>query len=264
VGESAEYANKQGVKIALGMKTKIAALIFIGSMMLLRADQLVERVQHTLKDQGFYYGEITGEMNANLAAAIRRYQIRSGLRVSGELNTETLHSLGIDSSAPARPATKPVSPTPAAPVEPGERSPNETPNPNSASPAQPFDNAPQDQQIYPSNPVTPGTSSGGGVLAGTPFEAAPSTVQRNVVLSAQIALARRGLYHDEINGLYGPAMEFSLRAYQARTRLPVTGRLDLETLAALQLLPGARVPVFPPPRHGRPQPPVRGEWVPEY
>jgi peptidoglycan hydrolase-like protein with peptidoglycan-binding domain len=90
-------------------------------------------------------------------------------------------------------------------------------------------------------------------------------VQRNVVLSAQIALARRGLYHEEINGVFGPTMEFSLRAYQARTRLPVTGRLDLETLAALQLLPGARAPVFHPPRHGHPWPnePVRGEWVPD-
>jgi peptidoglycan hydrolase-like protein with peptidoglycan-binding domain len=239
------------------MKTRIAALIFIGSMMLMRADQLVERVQQTLKDQGFYYGEITGEMNANLTAAIRRYQIRNGLQVSGELSSETLQSLGIDSAAAARPATKSASPGPASTATPGEQS------PNAAPPAQSFGNPPQDQRIYPSNPVTPGTSSDGGVLAGTPFEAAPSTVQRNVVLSAQIALARRGLYHEEINGLYGPAMEFSLRAYQARTRLPVTGRLDLETLAALQLLPGARAPVFPP-RHGRLQPPVRGEWVPEY
>ncbi len=89
-------------------------------------------------------------------------------------------------------------------------------------------------------------------------------MQRNVVFSAQIALARRGLYHDEINGVYGPAMEFSLRAYQSRTRLPVTGRLDLETLAALQLLPGGRAPMFyPPRRRARPGPPVRGEWVPE-
>src|SRR6266481_8030135 len=242
------------------MKTKITALIFIGSMMLLRADQLVEHVQQALKDQGFYYGEISGEMNANVTAAIRRYQIRNGLQVSGELNSETLHSLGVDSSAPARPATKAVSPSPAAPVEPGEQ----PPNPNSASPAQQFNNAPQDQQIYPSNPVTPGTSSGGGVLAGTPFEAAPPPVQRNVVLSAQIALTRRGLYDEEINGLYGPAMEFSLRAYQSRTGLKVTGRLDLETLAALQLLPGARGPLFPPSHRGRPRPPVRGEWVPEY
>jgi peptidoglycan hydrolase-like protein with peptidoglycan-binding domain len=217
-----------------------------------------------LKDQGFYYGEINGETNANLTADIRRYQIRNGLQVSGELNTETLQSLGIGSSALPPTGTKPVLPGPAAPVEPAERSPSETPNPNPASPAQPFDNVPQDQQIYPSNPVTPGASSQRGVLAGTPFEAAPPPVQRNVVLSAQIALARRGLYHEEINGLYGPAMEFSLRAYQSRTRLPVTGRLDLETLAALQLLPGGRPPVFPQPRHGRPHPPVRGEWVPEY
>ena len=33
------------------MKTRIAVLIFIGSTMLMRADQLVERVQQALKDQ---------------------------------------------------------------------------------------------------------------------------------------------------------------------------------------------------------------------
>ena len=230
--------------------------------MLTRADQLVERVQHALKDQGFYYGEVTGEMNANVTAAIRRYQIRNGLQVSGELNSETIQSLGIDSSGSARPATKPASPSPAAPLKPDEQSPSESTNVTPAPPIQPFGGAPEDQQIYPSNPVAPGTSSG-GVLAGTPFEAAPPVVQRNVVLSAQIALARRGLYHDEINGVYGPAMEFSLRAYQARTRLPVTGRLDLETLAALRLLPGPRRPAFHPPRY-RPRPPVRDEWAPEY
>ena len=230
--------------------------------MLMRADQLVERVQQALKDQGFYYGEVTGEMNANVTAAIRRYQIRNGLQVSGELNSETIQSLGIDSSGSARPATKPASPSPAAPLKPDEQSPSESTNVTPAPPSQPFGGAPEDQQIYPSNPVAPGTSSG-GVLAGTPFEAAPPVVQRNVVLSAQIALARRGLYHDEINGVYGPAMEFSLRAYQARTRLPVTGRLDLETLAALRLLPGPRRPAFHPPRY-RPRPPVRDEWAPEY
>ena len=244
------------------MNTRIAALILLGSIVLTSADQLVERVQQALKDQGFYYGEVTGEMNANVTAAIRRYQIRNGLQVSGELNSETLQSLGIDSSGSARPATKPASPSPAAPLKPDEQSPSESTNVTPAPPIQPFGGAPEDQQIYPSNPVAPGTSSG-GVLAGTPFEAAPPVVQRNVVLSAQIALARRGLYHDEINGVYGPAMEFSLRAYQARTGLPVTGRLDLETLAALRLLPGPRRPAFHPPRY-RPRPPVRDEWAPEY
>jgi peptidoglycan hydrolase-like protein with peptidoglycan-binding domain len=86
-----------------------------------------------------------------------------------------------------------------------------------------------------------------------------------VVVSAQIALARRGLYRGEIDGVYGSGMELSLRAYQARTRLPVTGRLDLETLAALRLLPRARAPVYDPYRkrvRPRPGPPV-GDDVPE-
>src|SRR5439155_8231477 len=81
------------------MKNKLAALIFLGSVMVVRADQMIESVQQALKDQGFYYGEITGETNANLTAAIRRYQIRNGLQVNGELNSETLLSLGINSSA---------------------------------------------------------------------------------------------------------------------------------------------------------------------
>jgi peptidoglycan hydrolase-like protein with peptidoglycan-binding domain len=245
------------------MKAKIAALIFIGSLMLARADQMIESVQQTLKDQGFYYGEITGEMNANLTAAIRRYQIRNGLQVNGQLNSETLQSLGINSSGSAQRPARPAPPSPAAP-KPGEQSPVEGANMTPA-PVQPFPNAPQDQRVYPSNPVAPNTSLA-GVLLRTPFEAAPPDVQRNVIISAQIALAQRGLYHEEVNGVYGPAMEFSLRAYQTRTKLPVTGRLDLQTLAALRLLPQPRQPFYDPSRRRwrpPPGPPVRGEWVPE-
>jgi peptidoglycan hydrolase-like protein with peptidoglycan-binding domain len=245
------------------MKAKIAALIFIGSFMLARADQMIESVQQALKDQGFYYGEITGQMNANLTAAIRRYQIRNGLQVNGELNSETLQSLGIDSSASTQSAAKPASPLPAAP-KPGDQSPMQGANMTPA-PVHPFPNAPQDQPVYPSNPVAPDTSTT-GALARTPFETAPPDVHRNVIISAQFALARRGLYHEEVNGVYGPAMEFSLRAYQARARIPVTGRLDLETLAALRLLPQPRQPFYDPSRRlwrPPPGPPIRGEWVPE-
>ena len=244
------------------MKTKVAALIFLGICMLAQADQIIESVQQVLKGQGFYYGEITGQMSSDLTAAIRRYQIRSGLQVNGQLNSETLQSLGINSSS-SQTAAKRASPSPAL-SKPGEQSPIEGANPTPL-PAQPFTNAPEDQQVYPSNPAAPPTSAA-GVLAQTPFEAAPPEVQRNVILSAQIALARRGLYREEVNGIYGPAMEFSLRAYQARTRLPVTGRLDLQTLAALRLLPQPRQPFYDP-SHRRwrppPGPPVRGEWVPE-
>jgi peptidoglycan hydrolase-like protein with peptidoglycan-binding domain len=247
------------------MKAKVAALIFLGSVALVRADQTIESVQQALKDQGFYYGEITGEANANLTAAIRRYQIRNGLQVDGELNSETLHSLGIDSSraAAGRPAAKTTpSPSPALPdlrdQSSGEAASGTPPI------VQPFGNVPQDRQIYPANPVAPGRSP--GLFVGTPYEAAPPYVQRNLVVSAQIALARRGLYRAEIDGVYGSAMELSLRAYQARTRLPVTGRLDLETLAALRLLPRPREPVYDPLRRRmppRPGPPVGDEDVPQ-
>src|SRR6266508_5259442 len=106
------------------MKITTAAVIFMGSMVLMLADQLVESVQQALKDDGFYYGEVNGDMNANLTAAIRRYQIRNGLQVSGELNDETLRSLGIRSSGSSRPTTKPASPPPAA--VPSEPPPDET------------------------------------------------------------------------------------------------------------------------------------------
>jgi peptidoglycan hydrolase-like protein with peptidoglycan-binding domain len=245
------------------MKITTAAVIFMGSVMLLRADQLVESVQQALKNEGFYYGEVNGDMNANLAAAIRRYQIRNGLQVSGELNDETLRSLGIKSSGSSRSTTKPASPTPATGAVPGEPPSGETETASPVPPIQP--NGPQGQQVFPSNPMGP-AGSPGTVFADTPFQTAPPGVQRNVIVSAQIVLARYGLYREQIDGVYGPAMELSLRAYQARARLAVTGRLDLETLAALRLLPGARQQFYNPYRQRMrplPGPPIPGQWEPD-
>ena len=246
------------------MKVKVVALVVLGAVALVRGDQMIERVQQALKDQGFYYGEMTGETNANLTAAIRRYQIRNGLAVNGELNSETLRSLGITSSVSGQQTVK-VGPSPS----PGTSGLKEESSGETAGvapvPVQPSSSPPQDRQLYPSNPVAPGASLG-LLFAGTPYAGALPDVQRNVVLSAQIALARRGLYRGEIDGMYGPAVEFSLRAYQARTGLAVTGRFDLETLGALQLLPRPRAPVFNPFRQRvrpRPEPPVRGDWIPE-
>jgi peptidoglycan hydrolase-like protein with peptidoglycan-binding domain len=245
------------------MKAKLGAVIFLGWIALAYADQRIESVQQALKDQGFYYGEITGEPSANLTAAIRRYQIRNGLTVNGELNSETLQSLGIDSSGIARRQAKPAQTPSLGTVNRGDQSTSPVAS-ATPPPVQPFANTPQDRQFYPPNRVYPGSSPSAGLLPGTPYERAPLDVQRKVIVSAQIVLARRGLYRGEIDGGFSTAMEFSLRAYQTRTRLPVTGRLDLETLAALRLLPPPREPVYDPARRRfRPPPPVRGEWVPE-
>src|SRR5213078_592535 len=75
------------------------------------ADQTTQSVQQALADQGFYYGNATGDKSAETAAAIRRYQIRNGLQVTGELNEETLRSVNASSNSVAsasQPASKPA------------------------------------------------------------------------------------------------------------------------------------------------------------
>src|SRR2546423_8237324 len=101
----------------------------------LRADQTTAAVQRALKDQGFYYGDVNGQKTADTTAAIRRYQIRNGLQITGEIDAETLRLLGIGSSTARstpqpQPATSPVeedlrdasTPTQSAEI-PGERLP---------------------------------------------------------------------------------------------------------------------------------------------
>src|SRR5213595_3246203 len=66
-----------------------------------QADQTIRSLQQTLKDKGLYYGSVTGEKSAETAAAIRRYQIRNGLKVTGEINDETTLSLNARSNSTA-------------------------------------------------------------------------------------------------------------------------------------------------------------------
>ena len=249
------------------MKLPTAVLVLLASTGLIIADPLIENAQQALKDQGFYYGEITGSKDADTGAAIRRYQIRNGLQITGDLNDETLKSLGVDASgnrqivkasptaAPAKPDTSDLK----APLK-QEPEPEQNEGPTNPMTGQPFPQPPrQGRPPPPDESVVPNRPSEN--FAGTPLETAPPEVQRRVIASAQNILAQRGLYRGQIDGMVGPDFEFSLRAYQARVHVPVTGRLDLETLAALQLLPGGNRPVYIP--HRRPQEPVRGEWIHE-
>src|SRR5437764_6059343 len=78
----------------------VVALCVVGSV---RADQTIQSVQQALTDQGFYYGNVTGEKSAETTAAIRRYQIRNGLQVNGEINSKTLRSLNVNSNSASSP-----------------------------------------------------------------------------------------------------------------------------------------------------------------
>ncbi|MDP9292675.1 MAG: peptidoglycan-binding protein, partial [Verrucomicrobiota bacterium] len=84
------------------MKGLIVGLfIFAVSTLLAHADDQMRSVQTELKNQGFYYGAVDGQPGAETTAAIRRFQIRNGLEVTGQLNRETLASLKIGGGQPA-------------------------------------------------------------------------------------------------------------------------------------------------------------------
>ncbi|HXA09998.1 MAG TPA: peptidoglycan-binding protein [Chthoniobacterales bacterium] len=229
------------------------ALLVVGAGAL-RADQTTSAVQQALKDQGFYYGDVTGEKTADTTAAIRRYQIRNGLQITGEIDAETLRSLGVG-GAGARAAAQPRATTP----------PEEETEANSG------DTATQSAEISPPPPpagYAPQGTGGlrpeaSGVFQGTPYEIAPPDLQRHVIVGAQTLLARYGYYRSGIDGEFGPGTAVAVRTFQSRAGLVPDGRLNMETLGALGLLPGQHAPGFSVPRRrlqGRPI--YRGQWIP--
>jgi peptidoglycan hydrolase-like protein with peptidoglycan-binding domain len=236
----------------MNRKLLAIALLLLTAWSTALADPAIESAQQKLKDGGFYYGEINGKKDADTTAAIRRYQIRNGLQITGELNAETQRSLG-SSSKPAttpapRPATSPPPPPANTPGPPPPEfsedeehpAPRTTPVPRSP----PFeDDEDEDEEMLEQPPDQPQPSpriESSGLFQDTPYESAPPHVQQDVVSRAQLILLRQGYYRDEIDGVYGPAMNFALRNYQARLGLAPNGRLDVETLAALSLLPEQR------------------------
>lgn len=228
-----------------------------------RADQTTSAVQEALKEQGFYYGDVNGKKTADTTAAIRRYQIRNGLQITGEIDAETLRSLGVGSGAPRSSAQPRPS---AAPYDQGEEA--EPPTQSAeVTPQQPPANYPAAR--LPGGAYAPGPGPGpprplvaSGVFAGTPYEIAPPDLQRHVIVGAQTLLARYGFYRSGIDGEFGPGTAAALRGFQARAGLLPDGRLNMATLAALGLLPGQHAPGFRPPRPLLRRPIYRGEWVP--
>ena len=253
------------------------------------ADDQLRGVQSELKTQGFFYGDVNGQPSPETTAALRRYQIRNGLEVTGTVNKETLDALSggpkpmpqvapppapklaTPAPAPAPPAKKPptnlrkdetveqadraflereearrraadtdvnISPMPAPPTVPHD--------PSIVSPPAPLDAPGEDFPV---------------LFAHTPYATAPRSVQQGVLRRAQSILAGRGFYRDIVDGLPGLATEEALLSYQRAARLTLTGRLDLETLSRLGLLPGRGFTRGAEPPPASTQRVYRGIWV---
>lgn len=225
--------------------------LFLASALLLAtagADDRVRNVQGALKGQGFYYGEVTGMENAETTAALRRFQIRSGIPVTGKLNGETLAALGLGEKKVAAMAPPPApaadtqinpAPAPAKPGEPIKKA--AAPNPETE-----LKDVPQLRRGKPNDPSVieppaplPAAVAGAfsTMFRDTPYAAAPRDVQMGIVRRAQSFMAARRCYRGPINGVAGPATSEAIFIFQDDAALRRTGRLDPDTLAEMKLLP---------------------------
>ena len=138
-----------------------------------RADEALRKVQQSLRDQGFYYGSIDGSPGDETTQAIRRYQIRNGLAVTGQLNDETRNAVARTGTASGGAGTSPTGrgasgaapsrvPTtaPDASTVPGSRS---VPAPSSNSRDRVTGNDEPDYRLVPRQTVQPPSRGNGSI-----------------------------------------------------------------------------------------------------
>ena len=306
------------MKNLLGVMLAVGAVGWVGT---LHADEALRKVQQSLREQGFYYGPVDGAPGDETTQAVRRYQIRNGLPVTGQLDEATKRSVqqtGAEASAAGGGASGGVDtppagsgaganprgvgrsvPTPAS-TQPNRRGdaedeenqredtpyqrPSVRPAPDESNRSAPHDaeddevqaprtpsvavrpdlradpgagsvrgdprdepGAPEDRPL-PRNAVLPSARLS-ALFASTPYEFAPPPVQADVLRRAQHVLAREGFYDGPANGLPDDLTVDSLAHFQGVNRLRKTGRLDVNTLGLLRLLPG-RQSVGPREREG--------------
>lgn len=230
------------------MKRMIVHLVLaVGVAGLARADQTIQSVQQALKEQRFYYGDVTGEKSAETTAAIRRYQIRKGLQVTGEIDAETIRSLHLDShlAAGSETTSKP------AVTQPKNVRPDENAwlgqNPAPESPGK------VDRQFE----TNPG-------LSRAPDRSTLRQLKAHIVAEVQYQLGSRGYYRGRIDGRYGRRLAFAVRAFQLVAGVPPTGRLDTMTLDALGVSDANLAYLEPVPRVSESRVPVgefkHGKW----
>jgi peptidoglycan hydrolase-like protein with peptidoglycan-binding domain len=200
------------------MKRPLLGLVVtLCAVSLVRADQTIRSLQQTLKDQGFYYGAVTGDKSAETTAAIRRYQIRNGLQVTGEINEETLRSVNPSSNSVVskpQPATKPAN------IQPNSVRPDASTRLTQSSPPPSFNQPNRPLETHPS-------------FSASYYQSAPLRLNRRVIAGAQYQLMSRGYYRGRVDGKNGSRTTFAIRAFQSSAGLPPTGRLDVETFKAL-------------------------------
>jgi len=206
----------------------------------LEADMI--EAQEALTDLGLYGGPVNGVATDETVKAIRRFQIRNGLPVTGALDSETSETLIGD------PINQPNQQV----FEEDEQfliqePANETDTtPGDFSDLRIIDFDEQEQQVQP----TPAPASGSNrptrtssnkpslfneLFQGGPYANVETKLQRQIIRDAQSVLKQEGYYRGAIDGIPGSGTRSALVNWQRNTGMQPTGRLDYPTLARMGL-----------------------------
>jgi peptidoglycan hydrolase-like protein with peptidoglycan-binding domain len=82
------------------MKRHFVCLALACSIVTLYGDEDTRSTQEELRRRNIYFGDIDGKTSPELAQALRHYQKRKGLGVTGETDHDTLRSLGLAARGP--------------------------------------------------------------------------------------------------------------------------------------------------------------------
>jgi peptidoglycan hydrolase-like protein with peptidoglycan-binding domain len=231
----------------------VAALALVGTAPALANDalfvdsQTVRQAQKTLNDRGFRTGGIDGKMGPQTQAALVNFQRAEKLQPTGMLDRPTLAALGLqrsDGTAASadesryRPATiRKVQETLNArgfKAGPANGRMNET----TSTALRAFQKS---ENIAVTGNLNPRTLSRLGIEDNT---ASAGSSQRGVepssatIREVQRQLASRGYRPGPADGVLGRATRAALTEFQRKEHLPVTGRPDSATLAALGVRTG--------------------------
>lgn len=205
----------------------------------------VRDVQHTLKSRGMRVG-VDGVMGPRTQAAIRQFQKSENLEPTGQLNRQTLVALGIQ-----QPDVRAAEPRYSAELI---RSVQLTLNNRgfragtidgllNSSTRTALKDFQKSENLEETGHLNPQTLSALGIPPERhTAEVTRSRVDRQhadnsgaTVREVQRRLVSLGYYMGSADGVLGPSTRAALNGFQRDHKLPVTGRIDRDTLAALQM-----------------------------
>ena len=198
-------------------------------------DKTVRQVQKTLNDRGFKTGPVDGKMGPQTQAALVNFQRAEKLQPTGRLDGDTLAALGVQKDGTA-------SRYDAATIRKAQQTLND--RGFKAGPAngvlhEGTQAALRAFQKSESLAVTGRLNPRTLAALGMPQDSAsagdtrPDRLSGAAIRDLQQKLARRGYRPGPADGVMGPATRRALMEFQRAENLPVTGRPNQETLAAL-------------------------------